>query len=399
MIGWSPHAAIAAKADALVMVARAAVLLIAALASAAAGWAAVRARGSVAPSRDVPVVVGSVRVSAAQLETAAARLAGAHPRRLAAARRVVAARAIERLWLEGEARERGLRPAAQIARLRAQVADTLVGPGRVPDAGRLAAVFEAFHDRWRARTRCLAAYSEPWDDRCGDVAAATAGTCRWIGAATVCGVRARWLVVRRAGATRAAAARLPLRLALRLARDRDGVLRLRSRADAVAVARALYVVARAARVRAAAAAKRAEERARLARARAARVRDPRLTRRSLASAADACRRQVRDSQPYLFGFGLQDVRGQTEGLIAARVALSRRLIASAADAIDRRKLRTLVAAIADGNHELQRLANSPPAGDLATLAARVARLDARTKPERAISRRLGLGDCVARPAG
>jgi hypothetical protein len=99
----------------------------------------------------------------------------------------------------------------------------------------------------------------------------------------------------------------------------------------------------------------------------------------------------------MFVFGMQDIVGQTQGLIGARAALTRRLRASAADGIDRRKLRPLLGAIAAGNRELRRLA-AHPAGDLATLAERVASLDARTEPERGISRRLGLGDCLARPA-
>ena len=37
-------------------------------------------------------------------------------------------------------------------------------------------------------------------------------------------------------------------------------------------------------------------------------------------------------------------------------------------------------------------------GDVAVVTKRAARFDARTEPERAISRRLGLGDCLARPA-
>jgi hypothetical protein len=80
----------------------------------------------------------------------------------------------------------------------------------------------------------------------------------------------------------------------------------------------------------------------------------------------------------MFGFGMQDIVGQTQGLIAARAALTRRLRASAADGIDRRKLRPLLGAIAAGNRELRRLA-AHPAGDLATLAERVARLDAWTR--------------------
>jgi hypothetical protein len=395
----------------MLMVGRAALLMIAALALAAVGWSAVRARGSTTPG-DAGVTVGPARVGAAQLEAAAARSAGAHRRRLAAARRAVASRAIERLWLEGEAAARGLRPAAPLDRLRGQIADALVGHGRVPRPARFAAAFEAFHERWRARTRCLPDYREPYEDRCGDGTPAAAGTRHWMGEATVCGLRgrgrARWLVVREsrsARAAQAAGARLPLRLALRLVDARAGVVHLGSRADALSVARALYVVAHGARLRAAAAVeRRAAERARAAaharaaRALAARARDPRLTDATLAFATGACRRQLRDSAQYLFGFGMQDVAGQTQGLTAARAALARRLLASTADAVDRRKLRHLVAAIAAGSRELRRLAASPPPRDLRALAARIARLDARTEPERAISRRLGLGDCLARPA-
>jgi hypothetical protein len=96
---------------------------------------------------------------------------------------------------------------------------------------------------------------------------------------------------------------------------------------------------------------------------------------------------------------MQDVAGQTQGLIAARVALARRLRASTTDVLDRRKLQPLAAAIAGDNRELRRLAASPPPANLRALAARIARLDRRTEPERAISRRLGLGDCLARPTG
>jgi hypothetical protein len=410
-IGSAPHGKIAARADSVLVSLRAVVLLIAALSLAVAGWTALRGGGSVAPSRDAPVTVGSVRVAAGELEAAAARSAGARPGRLAAARRAAADRTIERLWLEGEAAARGLRSAAELGVLRAQVADALVG-GRPPDAARMAAAFDAFHERWRARTRCLAAYRDAYEDRCGDGAGAAAGTCRWMGEATVCalrgGGRRAWLVVRdapSARATRAAAARVPRRLASRLRGARGDAMRFRSRANALAVARAVYVVARTTRARAAAAAKRAAaaraqaaQRARLARARQERAHDPRLTGKALASAQDACRRQLRDSDPYMFGFGMQDVAGQAQGLIAARATLTRRLPASAADAVDRRKLRPLIEAVAAGNHELVRLVAADQTGDLATVATHVARFDARTEPERAISRRLGLGDCLARPA-
>ena len=370
---------------------RAVVSLVAALSLAVAAWAAMRGGGTAAPSLDSPVTVGSVRVAANALEAAAVRSAGSRPGRLAGARRAAANRAIERLWLEGEAAARGIRPAAAIGVLRARVADALVGSKPAPDAARLATVFDAFHARWRGRTRCLAAYRDAYEDRCADGAGAAAGTCRWMGEATVCAVRGgrrtAWVVVRRARSGRPA--------------------RLRSRAKALAVARADYVVARATRARAAAAtraaAKRAEatraqtaERARLARERQKRARNPRLTGEALAAAQDACELQLHDSDPYMFGFGMQDVIGQAQGLLAARAALARRL--PAGDAVDRRKLRPLIEAVAAGDDELVRLASARQTSDLATIARRTARFDARTEPERAISRRLGLGDCLARPA-
>ena len=72
--------------------------------------------------------------------------------------------------------------------------------------------------------------------------------------------------------------------------------------------------------------------------------------------------------------------------------------AAATDEVDGRKLRPLVDAIAAGNRELVRLGSEDLLGDVAAVAKRVSRLDARTEPERAISRRLGLGECLARPA-
>src|SRR5215207_6312570 len=339
------------------------VLPIAAVCATLAGWVVVRSDAPAAPDAAAPVVVGSVRVAAADLEATAARAAGARPRRLAFARRATADRAIERLWLQGEAAARGLRPARGLRDLRGQVADALAGSGPLAGAARLGAAFDAFHERWRARTRCLAAYRDPYEDRCGDVADATdacrgidedrcgdaagaaAGTCRWMGEATLCAVRRRWLVVRplRAppGATRAAAARLPGRLARRLRSARGNVVRLRSRAAGLATARALYAVARAARLRARAAAAERTRADAAARERKQRLRDPRLSAAALTTARDACRRQLRESDPYIFGFGMQDVVGQAEGLIAARAALADTM-ASTPDPIDRGKLRPLV---------------------------------------------------------
>ena len=198
----------------------------------------------------------------------------------------------------------------------------------------------------------------------------------------------RWLVTRDAGAK---------------------VVRVRSRAAAVALALAAYAPVRAARERTSRIALRADAAAAAERAAAAdretrererelRRRDPRLSEPALAAARAACRRQVADSDPYMFSFGLQDVLGGAEGLFAARSALARRLAGSARDKFDRRKLRPLVRAIGEGNRELARLAAAEAAGDDEAVTGIVARLDARTEPERALARGLDLGDCLVRPA-
>jgi hypothetical protein len=376
---------------------RALLLLVAVAAAAAAGWTAVRAGGAVGPGADAPVTVGASGIPAAAL--------GAAPDL-----------AIERRWLEGEAAARGLPRIRGLAALRGQVADAIAGEGPPPSAGRLARAFGAFHERWRARTRCTAAYRDPHADRCGDVAPAAEGTCRWLGEATVCGLAGRdWLVLR------------PKRP------GRPRSLRVHSRRRALAVARTLYVAARrerartARRARAAAAARAADRRAaerraaadrraadrRAAQDKAAAARraaaaqptevaaaasDPRLGGAALAAGRAACARQAADSDPYLFGFGMQDVVGQADGLIAARGALARRLRATAHGEADRRRLEPLLDAIAAGSRQLAALAAADVAGDRAAVEARVARFDDRTEPERAASRRLGLGDCLVRPA-
>ena len=189
---------------------------------------------------------------------------------------------------------------------------------------------------------------------------------------------------------------------------RSRVVRLRSRARAVALALSLYEPARRARERAsrtelrarAAAAAEAAAAAgseRRARELAARRGDPHLTEPALAAARAACARQVADSDPYLFGFGMQDIVGGAEGLIVARITLARRLAGSARDEFDTRKLRPLVRAVAAGNRELARLAAADAADDRAAVAGLLARLDERTEPERALARGLDLGDCLVRP--
>jgi hypothetical protein len=395
---------------------RSGITVIAALAFGLAGWGATTLGG--APESDGDgVTVGSAQLAPAAIEAEAARLAGHRPRRLPAARRAAADRAIERMWLDGEAAARGLRAPGDLTQLRAEVADALAGVHPRRDASRFAKAFDAFHGRWRARTRCEPAYHDPYADRCGNRDGARAGTCRWMGEATLCAVRGdRWLVVQDAAsarATRRAARGLPHPLASRLrhAQTEAGslVVRLRSRARAVAIALAVYASARAVRDRAAkrmelaraaaaaahAMAARSEARAR---ERASRMRDPRLSGPALSVARAACARQVADSDPYVFGFGMQDVIGAVEGLIAARAALVRQLTGAAQDVIDRRKLQPLLRAVADGNRELGLLAAADAAGDPAAAAELVARFDAHTEQEQTLARRLDLGDCLVRPA-
>ncbi len=401
---------------------RAAIAVIVALAFGLGGWGATTLGGAAVANAGDGVTVGSERVEPHAIEAEAARLAGDRPRRLAAARRTAASRAIEREWLEREAAGRGLPGTpggdVELAQLRGAVADALAGAGPQRDAGRFAQAFDGFHERWRSRTRCAGAYHDPYEDRCGNRAGAAAGTCRWMGEATVCALggdrRARWLVVADVAArvSRRGAGELPRGSAARLrhARTEAGslVVRLRSRAGAVALALGFYERARAVRGRAsrgaraalaAAAAERAAaaaERAAAAgsesraRRRAARQRDPRLSAPALLAARAACARQVQDSEPYMFGFGMQDAVGGAEGLLAARAGLARRLARSAHDALDRRRLRPLARALSDGDRELARLGAAQAAGDHATAAALLARLDARTEPERAAARRLGL---------
>ncbi|MET0684279.1 MAG: hypothetical protein ABW060_03135, partial [Solirubrobacteraceae bacterium] len=220
----------------------------------AAGWTAVRAGGSVAPGDDGPVVVAGAPIPAGALASAPDR-------------------AIERRWLEGEAARQGLAPARGIVALRGQVADAVAGPDPAPSARRLAAAFDAYHARWREQTACLPAFRDPHADRCGDVAPAADGVCRWLGEATVCGpVGRRWLVVAAPG-------------------TQPRTRTVRSRAKALAAARALYVAARRARGRAAAR-QRARDEARREAARRAADREDR--RRAAADRRETHRRAAAD---------------------------------------------------------------------------------------------------------
>jgi hypothetical protein len=375
-------------------------LLIAALAALGFVWA-VNAREGGADERH-PVVVGSERVPALELE-----------RRAPSLRRAAADRAIERLWLRGEAAARGVRlSSAALPGMRGQVADAIAGDA---EGSRFAARFDAFHARWRAATTCLPAYHDPFSDRCGDRAPAPEGACRWMGEASLCRVvgarRRSWLVFHAVGGSR----RVPRSLLRRARFSRGGYsIRLRRRTDAVAVAHALYRRARAARERARAARERDARRIRAARerdarlARAARERDARLARAAaerrrrlaepalsgltLAAARPLCARFARQADPY--EFGMQDPAGQADGLLAARTAAVSRLPGAARDEIDRRKLQPLLRAVRAGNGFLARMRRAAVAGDAEGAEASLRRYDARLRREQRLARGLGLGDCL-----
>ena len=186
-------------------------------------------------------------------------------------------------------------------------------------------------------------------------------------------------------------------------------MRFRSQAAALTAVRRVYVRSRRARAhaertaRADALATAEAEREAVAEAQRVfalreRRRDPRLTEPVLAAARDLCRQQLDESEPYLFGFGTQDPRGQANGLWAARARLMRRLAAVRMDRFDRRRLRSLIAAIETGSRSLAELSMAAALRDTGRIAAAVDRFGEHTERERAISESLGLGDCLARPA-
>src|SRR5215207_7452596 len=151
---------------------RAAAAVIAVLVLGLAGWGATTRGGASAPEAGA-VSVGSERVTRAAIEIAAKKLAGGRPRRLAAARRTAADRAIERLWLRGEAARLRLSSDAgadaDLAELRGTVADALAASQPRGDPRGFARAFDRFHARLRSRTRCEPAYHDPYADRCGNL--------------------------------------------------------------------------------------------------------------------------------------------------------------------------------------------------------------------------------------
>lgn len=325
--------------------------------------------GSPGPTASHPVSVGSVRIAAGPLTAVDRRIEGE--------------------WLRAEARSLGLpsRPAG----LKARVADALAGK----DGRGIPSAFVRFHERHRAATRCLAAFHDPYADRCVDHEPARAGTCRWMGAASLCGVRTGpgrrvWIVVRK---------RPPGR-------------RFSGRGDAIAAVRSIYLRERAARERAARRARiaramraRAAERRRLRlrraaaqrlqdAARRARIADPQLSDATLARAARACVLHREDVEPYSFGLGMQDPEGQAEGLIVGREFLAARLRRAAAGRIDRAKLRPFLRSLAAGDAELRRMRAAAVGGELDTLYRSLSRYDAVTRREARLAARLGIRDCA-----
>jgi hypothetical protein len=98
--------------------------------------------------------------------------------------------------------------------------------------------------------------------------------------------------------------------------------------------------------------------------------------------------------PYMFDSYMQGIEGQTQGVTAAR---------GARGFTHQRPTRSIatscVASRRDRCGETASCGTCPPTRRRpSTLAERIARVNARTEPERAIGRRLVLGDCLARPA-
>ena len=281
---------------------------------------------------------------------------------------------IEERWLRGEAAERsldvhGLAP----ARLRGAVGDAIGGGAR--DARALLAAFDAFHARWRARTTCDAAARAPYADRCSNHPPSQEG-CRWLGEASVCAAgtaeRRTWLTTQM---------------------QAGKILRRDKAPTRVAAADRALVLLRAARERraAATAAQRRAEAARLQRERRAlaHVSLPTFTR-----AQTACAKYRKDVDPYLFGAGMQDPRGQVEGLRAARRAAARELATAAYDDLDRRKLAPLLARLRSGDQLLAKADRVAAAGNFPAAQRVLARYMAGTKGDAALADRLGLTGCL-----
>jgi hypothetical protein len=335
-----------------------------ALSAAAVFLLAAPSSGSGGPDAAHPVTVGSSR--------------------LAAAPPAVMEQRVQAAWLRDEARGLGL-PAGPDLRMR--VADALAGvTGRgIPGA------FNRFHERHRAATRCLPAATDPYADRCIDQPPAPAGSCRWMGEATLCRVQAgggrTWLVVRRSGGSRRfgrhrRAIAEGRRIYLRAREGRERVVREalaeRSRLRAAAERRHRLAQAQAARRR-------------VLQARRARLADPRLSAASLAPARRACVLFGRDAELYAFGIGTQDPAGQANGLLAARAALERRLGRAAADRVDRRKLAPLLRALRGGDAQLRRLRVARELEHVYAARDRYLRVARRAGR---VGARLGLPDCA-----
>ena len=76
--------------------------------------------------------------------------------------------------------------------MRADIAAALTADVDTP--GRFSAVFEAYHQRWRAVTTCTERWRVPYNDRCANKPR-NRKPCRWMGAVDVCEISRGWLIV------------------------------------------------------------------------------------------------------------------------------------------------------------------------------------------------------------
>jgi hypothetical protein len=120
-----------------------------------------------------------------------------------------------------------------------------------------------------------------------------------------------------------------------------------------------------------------------------------LSTATLEAAQPVCDAFAAAVEPYLFGAGLQDLRGLAEGFLGARTGAAAGLVAAArGDAIDREKLRGLTDALHVGNRRLRRMDGAAAASAWDVAYAELRRYEAHAAGEADAAVRLGLGDCV-----
>jgi hypothetical protein len=310
-------------------------------------------------------------------------------------------RATEAAWLDGEALALGLRTrGVRIEVLRRRVADALADRAGGHGSAAFVAAFEAYHARWRATTRCLAEYADPYADRCSNLATPEAGPCRWMAEAWLCGGAPPWTVVGQGRGTAARLRREAPASAGRIKVDRRSgtfTVRVRSRATAARLVYAIYRPARQARDAAARRARAEREREERAREWRARLAAPRLTDATLTALKPVCRRYALDVDAYRFGLGLQDPAGSADGILAARTRGERGAARAVRDTVDRRKLGRLLTRMRATDRALTRVQVAGVYGDVGALRSGLARHRSLAGRETGAAQTLGVGECLATP--